>query len=156
MRRPPRPAGAPLLSPLVLRRTVMASLLMTAGAVGFFLYEWRRGLASGDAPALALAEAQTMAVTAVIFFQVFYLLESRSLTELAVRGNPFSNPALLPGIGAVLALQAAFIWWPPLQAIFGTASLEPAEVGSAALVAAVIFPAMLIEKAVTRRSRAAA
>ena len=48
MRRPPRPPGAPLLSPLVLRRTAMVSLLMTAGAVGLFLYEWHGGLALGE------------------------------------------------------------------------------------------------------------
>ena len=101
---------------------------------------------------LALAEAQTMAVTTVILFQVFYLLESRSLTDSVVGASLVSNPALLPGIGVVLGLQAAFIWWPPLQRIFGTASLDAAEVGTAALVAAVIFPAMAVEKALTRRA----
>jgi len=156
MRRPPRSPAAPLLSRLVLRRTAMSAILMTAGAVGLFLYEWHHGLANGDSPALALAEAQTMAVTSVIFFQVFYLLESRSLTDSIVGASLLTNPALLPGIGAVLGLQAAFIWWPPLQAVFGTASLVPAEVGSAALVAAVIFPAMALEKALTRRNKARA
>jgi Ca2+-transporting ATPase len=153
MRRPPRRPDAPLLSPLVLRRTAMVSLLMTAGAVGLFLYEMRVGLASGDPPALALAQAQTMAVTSVIFFQIFYLLESRSLTDSIFGASLISNPALLPGIGVVLGLQAALIWWPPLQEVFGTASLVAAEVGSAALVAAVIFPAMAVEKALTRRNR---
>ncbi len=151
MRRPPRDPNAPLLSPLVLRRTVMVALLMTAGAVGLFLYKWRHGLALGEAPAFALAEAQTMAVTSVIFFQVFYLLESRSLTGSVLGASLVTNPALLPGIGAVLGLQVAFIWWPPLQVVFGTASLDAREVGTAALVAAVIFPAMAVEKALTRR-----
>ncbi len=153
MRRPPRHADAPLLSRLVLRRTVMGALLMAAGAMGLFLYQWHRGLALGETPMLALAEAQTMAVTSVIFFQVFYLLESRSLTDSVLGASLISNPALLPGIGAVLGLQAAFIWWPPLQSVFGTASLAAADVGIASLVAAVIFPAMAIEKALTRWSR---
>jgi Ca2+-transporting ATPase len=154
MRRPPRDPRAPLLSPLVLRRTATTALLMTAGAVGLFLYEWHRGLSLGDPPALALAEAQTIAVTSVILFQVFYLLESRSLTDSVFGSSLTSNPALLPGIGAVLALQAALIWWPPLQRIFGTAGLVASEVGTAALVAAVIFPAMALEKALTRRAKA--
>jgi magnesium-transporting ATPase (P-type) len=153
MRRPPRDPNAPLLSPLVLRRTVTGALLMTAGAVGLFLYEWNRGLGLGEPPGQALAEAQTMAVTAVIFFQVFYLLESRSLTDSVIGASLITNPALLPGIASVLGLQAAFIWWPPLQWIFGTASLDAADVGRAALVAAVIFPAMAVEKALTRRAR---
>ena len=152
MSRPPRDPNAPLLSGLVLRRTASVALLMTAGAVGLFLYEWHGGLALGRPAALALAEAQTMTVTSVIFFQVFYLLESRSLTDSVIGTSLFTNPALLPGIGAVLGLQAAFIWWPPLQRIFGTAALGAAEVGTAALVAAVIFPVMAVEKALTRRA----
>ncbi len=152
MRRPPRDPRAPLLSPLVLRRTAMAALLMTAGAVGLFIWEWRVGLGLGDPPALALAEAQTMAVTSVILFQVFYLLESRSLTASIVGASWRSNPALLPGIATVLGLQAALVWWPPLQRIFGTAALDAAGVGQAALVAAVIFPFMAVEKALTRRA----
>jgi magnesium-transporting ATPase (P-type) len=152
MRRPPRDPNAPLLSGLVLRRTATVALLMTAGAVGLFLYEWHGGLALGRPAALALAQAQTMTVTSVIFFQVFYLLESRSLSDWVIGSSLFSNPALLPGIGAVLGLQAAFVWWPPLQRIFGTAALGAAEVGTAALVAAVIFPVMAVEKALTRRA----
>jgi Ca2+-transporting ATPase len=153
MRRPPRRPDAPLLSPLVLRRTATVSVLMAAGAVGLFLYEWNAGLALGEPAAFALAEAQTMAVTSVIFFQIFYLLESRSLTDTIIGASLVSNPALLPGIGVVLGLQAALIWWPPLQAIFGTASLDARDVGIAALVAAVIFPAMAVEKALTRRAK---
>jgi magnesium-transporting ATPase (P-type) len=152
MHRPPRRPEEPLLSPLVLRRTAMAALQMTAGTVGLFLYDWHRGLGAGEPPALALAGAQTMAVTSVILFQVFYLLESRSLTGWVVGASLVSNPALLPGIGLVLALQAALIWWPPLQAIFGTTALGAEEIGAAALVAAVIFPAMAVEKALTRRA----
>jgi len=151
MRRPPRHPDAPLLSRLVLRRTAVVALLMTAGAVGLFLFEWHAGLARGEPPALALAEAQTMAVTAVILFQVFYLLESRSLTDSVFGASLVSNPALLPGIGLVLGLQAALVWWPPLQRVFGTAALNAGEVGTAALVAAIIFPAMAVEKALTRR-----
>jgi len=150
MRRPPRHPDASLLSPLVLRRTAMAALLMTGGAVGLFLYEWHGGLAAGESATLALAEVQTMAVTTVIFFQVFYLLESRSLVGWVLGASLRTNPALLPGIAAVLKLQATFIWWPPLQRIFGTAAITAADVGTAALVAAVIFPAMAVEKAMTR------
>ena len=152
MSRPPRDPSAPLLSTLVLRRTATVALLMTAGAVGLFLYEWHGELGLGKPAALALAEAQTMTVTSVILFQVFYLLESRSLTDSVIGASLFSNPALLPGIGAVLGLQAAFIWWPPLQRIFGTAALHAADVGTAALVAAIVFPAMAVEKALTRRA----
>ena len=81
MQRPPRDPQAPVLSRFVLRRTVVAALLMTAGAVGVFLWEFGHYLGQGAAPPLALAEAQTMAVTTVIMFQVFYLQNSRSLRD---------------------------------------------------------------------------
>jgi Ca2+-transporting ATPase len=151
MTRPPRDPGAPILSRLVLRRTALAAVLMTAGAVGLFLWEWRRALALAEAPTMALAEAQTLAVTTVIFFQVFYLLESRSLTRSLFASGVRDNPVVLLGVAAILGLQAVFVYAPFMHRIFGTAPLDPADLGRAALVAMVILPAMVIEKALTRR-----
>jgi Ca2+-transporting ATPase len=156
MRRPPRPARARLLSTLVLRRTAVAAVLMTAGALGLFLWEWRQALAQGLAPQPALAEAQTLAVTGVIFFQVLYLLESRSYTRSLFTSSVRDNPAVLLGVAAILALQALFVYAPFMHRIFGTAPLDPADLGRAALVAATILPVMLVEKALTRRSARAA
>jgi magnesium-transporting ATPase (P-type) len=153
MKRPPRAAGAPILSGLVLRRTALAALLMTAGAVGLFLWEWHRELAAGVAPALALAEAQTLAVTTMIFFQVFYLLESRSFDRSLFASGLRENPAVLPGVAAILGLQAVFVYAPFMHRIFGTAPLDPVDLGRAALVAVVILPAMAVEKIVTRMLR---
>jgi magnesium-transporting ATPase (P-type) len=39
--------------------------------------------------------------------------------------GPFSNPLLLAGITAELALAAAIIYIPPLQDLLGTAALPP-------------------------------
>jgi Ca2+-transporting ATPase len=154
MRRPPRAARGPILSALVLRRTALAAVLMTAGAVGLFLWEWHRALASGVAPVLALAESQTLTVTTVIFFQVFYLLESRSFTRSLFASSPRDNPAVLLGVAAILGLQALFVYAPFMHRIFGTAPLDPIDLGRAALVAVVILPAMVVEKLVTRRGAA--
>ncbi len=156
MRRPPRPADQPILSTLVLRRTALVAVLMTAGAVGLFLWEWHHALARGVTPALALAEAQTLAVTSVIFFQVLYLLESRSLTRSLFASSVRDNPVVLLGVAATLGLQAAFVYAPFMHRVFGTAPLDPIDLGRAALVATAILPAMLVEKALTRRSARAA
>jgi Ca2+-transporting ATPase len=155
MRRPPRPAAVPLLSALVLRRTAVVAALMTAGAVGLFLWEWHHALALGVPPALALAEAQTLAVTSIIFFQVLYLLESRSLTRSLFASGVRDNPVVLLGVSAILGLQAVFVYAPFMHRVFGTAPLALIDLGRAALVAMVILPAMLVEKALTRRQRAA-
>jgi magnesium-transporting ATPase (P-type) len=151
MRRAPRAAGMPILSALVLRRTALAAILMTGGAVGLFLWEWQRELAEGVAPALALAEAQTLTVTTVIFFQVFYLLESRSFDRSLFATGLRENPAVPLGVAAVLGLQALFVYTPFMHRVFGTAPLDPADLGRAALVAMVILPAMGMEKILTRR-----
>jgi magnesium-transporting ATPase (P-type) len=153
MGRPPRPAGEPILSGLVLRRTALSALLMTAGAVGLFLWEWHRELAAGVAPPMALAESQTLTVTTVIFFQVFYLLESRSFDRSLFASSLRDNPAVLPGVAALLGLQALFVYAPFMHRVFGTAPLALADLGRAALVAVVILPAMVIEKILTRRRR---
>ena len=91
---------------------------------------------------MALAEAQTLTVTTVIFFQVFYLLESRSFDRSLFASGLRENPAVLPGVAAILGLQAVFVYAPFMHRVFGTAPLEPVDLGRAALVAVVILPAM--------------
>jgi Ca2+-transporting ATPase len=95
-----------------------------------------------------------MAVTTVVMFQIFYVLNCRSLRGTMRSVGVFSNPAVFAGIGALLALQAAFVWAPPLHAVFDSAPLAPADVLVATLVGGIILPVMSIEK--WDRSRRAA
>ncbi|HET6498313.1 MAG TPA: HAD-IC family P-type ATPase, partial [Coriobacteriia bacterium] len=76
MRRPPREPDAPVLSAFVIMRVVVVAILMTIGALTLFTIAFRAA-APGEPD--ALANAQTMAVTTVIMFQMFYLLNCRSL-----------------------------------------------------------------------------
>jgi magnesium-transporting ATPase (P-type) len=76
MDRPPLDPKRQILDHFLISRTVVVGLLMTAGAIGIFLWRYYGGGAQdGD-----LAEAQTAAVTTVILFQIFYLFQCRSLT----------------------------------------------------------------------------
>jgi Ca2+-transporting ATPase len=100
-----------------------------------------------------MREAQTMTVTAVIFFQVCYLFNCRSLRASFLAIGVFSNPSIYAGIGVLGLAQAAFIYAPPLQRIFGTAALDLRALGVAALVGASILPVVGLEKWL--RSRAA-
>jgi Ca2+-transporting ATPase len=156
MERPPRDPDAPVLSRFVLSRTALVGLLMAAGAIGLFLFEYNGALARGEDQAAALAEAQTMAVTTVVFFQAFYLLNCRSLRDSIFRIGLFSNPSVLFGIGILLLLQAAFIYLPLLNDIFGTHPLDPADVALAALVGAIVLPVVSLEKWFERRRTRAA
>jgi Ca2+-transporting ATPase len=146
MRRPPRDPRAPVISPFVIRRTVLVALLMAGGAIGLFQAEYGKYIAQGASEEAALAEAQTMAVTTVILFQVFYLLNCRSLHGSMRSIGLFSNRVVFAGIGAILALQLGFIYAPPLQAVFGTAALDGRDLLLAALVAAIVMPVIAFEK----------
>lgn len=156
MSRPPRRPDEPVLSALVVRRTFVAAILMTAGAVGLFEYEYGRYIAGGSHEAVALAEAQTLAVTTVVFFQCFYLFNCRSLRDSVRRIGFFSNPWIFVGIGTLAALQAAFIYAAPMQHVFETVALEARDLALAALSGAIILPAIAIEKRLFRHRDMAA
>ncbi|MEW6635264.1 MAG: HAD-IC family P-type ATPase [Actinomycetota bacterium] len=146
MRRPPRDPDEPVLTRFVIFRTASVAVLMTAGALFMFLWEFGVGTGRGTAFGTALAEAQTMAVTTVILFQIFYLLDCRSLQEPFFRMGLWSNPWVYAGIGTVLLLQLGFIYLPFMNALFGTAPLSPAALLQSLLVATVVLPIVGLEK----------
>lgn len=153
MRRPPRRPHTPILGGFVIMRTLLVALLMAAGALGLFLWEyWTEVPQQGHA--VALREAQTMAVTTVVFFQMFYLFNCRSLRASVFKVGFFSNGTVFMGIGALLLLHAGFIYLPFMQAVFGTASLQPQALAISALVAAVVLPLISVEKALRHRMAA--
>jgi magnesium-transporting ATPase (P-type) len=155
MRRPPRDPGEPLLSRFVLVRTVYVGALMCAVSVALFLVAIAaadESLTGGSPPAEhVLAEAQTLAVTALALFQVFYLLTCRTLTEPVRLVGWWSNPWLFVGIAVLLVLQAGFVYLPFMQELFHTASLSPAQWALAALAGAIVLPVVGLEKRIRRR-----
>jgi Ca2+-transporting ATPase len=156
MRRPPRRPGAPVFNRFVAFRTVLVALLIASGTLGLFLVQYFTELSIGVAPEVALREAQTMAVTAVTLFQVFYLLQSRSLRDSIFKIGLFSNPWVYVGIGVLLTLQAGFIYLPVMNLLFGTAPLSVASLLEAVLVAFIIVPVITVEKAIASRLARAA
>ena len=158
MNRPPRDPKEPVLNKFVVFRTLLAANLMTAGAVGLFLWrcelEMAARVSTGLTEAQIVSEAQTMAVTTVIMFQVFYMLSCRSLKDSVFKIGLFSNKTVFIGIGAVLALQALFIYAPPMQAIFSTFPLTAQSLLFSALAGAIILPVISVEKLIRNRRRA--
>jgi potassium/sodium efflux P-type ATPase len=154
MRRPPRDSGEPLLSRFVLARTVYVGALMCAVSVALFLVAISAADESltGSSPPdeHVLAEAQTLAVTALALFQVFYLLTCRTLTEPVRLVGWWSNPWLFVGIAVLLVLHAGFVYLPFMHDLFHTASLSAAQWGLAALAGAVVLPVVTLEKRLRR------
>ena len=120
MQRPPRPPGTPVIGPSILIRTVLISVLMTAAAFALF----------------SVRDDQTIVVTTIVLFQVVYLL------ALATWPNPWA----IAGVCAVLALQAAFVYAPPLQDAFGSAPMSAVDWLSAAVAASVVLPVVAVER----------
>lgn len=146
MKRPPRKPDAPLFNKFVTFRVVFVSLFMTAGTIILFNLHYSHSLENGLNPAIAQAKAQTTSVTFVILFQIFYMLNCRSLRDSLLKIGFFSNPVVFLGIGIVLGLQAVFIYAPFMHAIFNTVPLTLNEILFAALFGFAIFPVIGIEK----------
>ncbi len=151
MSRPPRRPTAPLFSTFVVFRVVLVSILMTVGTIVLFSVEYFGAVDAGVGEAIALKEAQTMAVTFVIMFQIFYMIHCRSLKDNLFTIGLFSNPTVFAGIGAILVLHLFFVYWPVLQQIFGTTALSAGEFGLAAAAGFAIFPLVSLEKWIRNR-----
>ncbi|MFC1643237.1 HAD-IC family P-type ATPase [Myxococcota bacterium] len=151
MARPPRVPKAPILDTFVLARTAYVAVLMAAGAIGLFHLELGVGLDNGLDQARATSEAQTAAVTAIIAFQLFYLLSCRSLKRTMFAIGVFSNPSVFIGVVSIILLQLGFVCVPFMQDLFGSALLGPDAWLRAFLVGAGVWPIVTIEKSLRRR-----
>ncbi|MDX2094451.1 MAG: HAD-IC family P-type ATPase [Alphaproteobacteria bacterium] len=125
MCRAPLPPEAPLFSRGTIRAMVWHIAIITVGTITLFLYELKAG---SD-----LATARTMAVNALVFFQIYYLWGIFPLQR--------SRAGLLPVVLAtfgVMVFQAGFTYLPWMQHLFATAPLGAADwlkiIGISALI----------------------
>jgi calcium-translocating P-type ATPase len=151
MRRRPRTPAEPLLTPLLVTRTLIVALAMTAAALIVFALARADALGAGLAGAVAQERGQTAAVTAIVLFQAVYLLECRSLVRSLFASRAGGNPWVWAGIAAVVALQCAFVYAPPLQELFGSRPLDAAGWALAALAAASAIPVVELDKRLRAR-----
>jgi len=119
MQRRPRHPDQPILTGLLLFRSLLVGILLTAAAFG--LFEWE--LWHGE----AVNKARTAAVNVFAVGQSFYLLNCRSLTHSMFRLGVFSNLWVWGGIIAMLLAQVAIIYMPTMNWLFHTAALGPDE-----------------------------
>jgi len=120
MRRPPRVPNAPLVSPFMLWRIVLVSLLFMAGAFGIFAWANWRGF---DVPT-----ARTMVVNTFCVLEIFYLFSVRYLhmTSFTLRGM-LGTPAVLWAVLGVVAAQLAFTYAPWMQRLFDSRAVPFAD-----------------------------
>jgi len=145
MKRPPRPPRTPLLTPLLLWRVFFVSLLLVGGTFGHYLFIESR-------PGSTIELARTAAINTLVIGQLFYLFNSRYILAPSWnwRGIFGSRPVLLAA-AILLVLQALFTYAPPLQALFHTVPLDPADWLRIFAFGLFVFLAVELEKAFLRR-----
>jgi len=150
MRRPPHAPGAPIMQRAFLWRIGRVSLLIGGATIALFQIELRRGM--------PMDIARTMAVSTLVLAQAFYLVNSRFLNGSSLRlalmfTNPIActNPIAWVALGALLLLQAAFVYLPVMNTVFGTAPLALRHWLLPVAIGLGVFVAVEFEKALTRR-----
>ena len=143
MRRPPRPADAPILSRFILWRVAVVSVLFSAGVFGQFLLSQAMGG--------SVEHARTMALNTLVAMEVFYLFSVRyrhgaSITLEGIRGTP----AVLIAITAVAGLQALVTYAPFMQAVFETVALSPADLALCTLAGVALLVLLDLDKRAAR------
>jgi Ca2+-transporting ATPase len=151
MDRPPRRKDGPLLSRFIVIRTLSVSILMAVGAIALFLWEYHFELSKGVMKSVAISEAQTMAVTSIILFQIFYLFHCRSLKQSIFKMSPFSNPSIMLGTAVVLIAQIGFIYLPFMNKLFYSSRLGPEGLIISTGIALIIFLFIGLEKMLYRK-----
>ncbi len=117
MQRPPRPRTQGLITGALLYRILLVGTL--AAVTVFGLFEWQLS-ASGNE-----ALARSVAVNAMVSFEIFYLLSARTLNDSVWHARYWQGlrPALV-AIALVLTLQGLFTYWPLSQRIFDVSALS--------------------------------
>ncbi len=117
--RPPRDPKEGIMSRLLIERTILVGLWISAGVV----YNFITALHAGD----SIEKARTVAVTTMVFFQFFQAWNSRSELQSIFRINLLSNPFLFFSMVAAFFAQLSVIYVPALQWVFRTEPIAPYE-----------------------------
>lgn len=141
MSKPPRDPKQPLLSKDMIFRIIWVSLVIVAGVYAVYYLSINRGA--------SIAEAQTVSVNVIVFAELFYLYNSRSLTLSQFKIGFFTNKILVGGTLVMVALQILFTYAPGMNAIFETAPID--EIAWLAILAISSFLYGLVEMEKTIR-----
>jgi P-type Ca2+ transporter type 2C len=141
MRRPPYPPNENFFGRGLGRHIVWVGILMGLISLGLGLAAWR----GGD------PRWQTLVFTTLTFSQMFHVLAIRSERDSLFAIGLLSNRPLLAAVLLTVALQFAIIYIPWLQGIFHTGALAGEEILLCVGLSSLVFWAVEIEKAFTRR-----
>lgn len=145
MQRPPRDPREPMLTRMFIWRITFVSLILVAGTFGLFLWAREQGA--------SIELARTVAVNALVMFEIFYLFNSRYIKDSVFSLEGFlGNRYALAAIGVLILFQAGFTYLGPMQALFGTTAIDLSMWVRIVLVASSVLFLVELEKAVIRRA----
>jgi Ca2+-transporting ATPase len=136
--RPPRPPQEGIMSRLLIERTILVALIISAGIVYEFVHALNQGV--------SLEKARTIAVTSMVFFQFFQAYNSRSEVHSLFTMNPLGNPFLFFGTIAAFIVHLAAIYLPAMQWIFRLEPIGAMEWLRIGLVSVTVVIAVEIDK----------
>lgn len=116
MTRPPREPAQPILTPGLILRIVIVSLIMVIGGFTLFELEEQQGT--------SLAESRTIVVNVIVMVEMFYLLNCRSLTRSFFSLGVFSNRWVVGGVLAMIGAQLLFTYAPFMNKLFHSAPIS--------------------------------
>ncbi|MFP4654278.1 MAG: cation-translocating P-type ATPase [Methanohalobium sp.] len=144
LNKPPRPTDEPILIPFIKKRIGFVSILMVSAAFFLFAVEINTG---GE-----LAAARTAALNTIVFIQISYLFNIKSLYD-HVFDALLSNRYMLIGIAGVIGLQMLLTYHPFMNLIFDTAPLGLYNWLWIVVMAVLVFFIIEFEKYIYKRLR---
>jgi magnesium-transporting ATPase (P-type) len=140
--RPPRPPGEPVLDRLMVRRTLLAAVVMGGG--GFLAWAWALG--AGWDP----ARAQSGLLLTMVLFENAQAGNSRSEWRSVLAASPLRNPLLLFGAALALLLHVSAMHAPWLSTLLGAQPAGAEEWAFAVAAALALVGVMEVEKGLRR------
>ena len=143
MHRPPRNAKEPILTTYLLWRVAYVSIILMGGTFGLFMWEMSQGS--------SIEYARTVAVNTLIMFEIFYLFNSRYISNSILNWEGLSgNRYVLLAIGILIILQLCFTYLSPMQLLFGTTGISLLVWVQIILVASSVLFLVELEKYIVR------
>ncbi|GAB7391325.1 hypothetical protein LGFR6_19480 [Lactococcus garvieae] len=143
MDRPPRDPNENILSRYAIFRMFYVSILLAA--LGFLVNNIIISMGA------SIPVAQTTLLMTLVFGQVFYMINCRSISKFSIDQNMFKNRVLWLSLLVLLVLQLAIVYIPTISNALGTTSIGINNLIYAALAGLTVFIVVEIEKFISYR-----
>ena len=145
MKLKPRPVNEGIINTAIVRRIIIVALVMTIGTT--ILYKWQLSIGA------SIEKAQTIAFVTMAFFQIFNIINSRSLRFSFIKTRLFNNhyiniSFIFMSVLTILTAQSGFF-----RNLFHTTQLSFNEFYYIFLVAFSVIVFVEIDKFIQRKSQ---